>query len=347
MAPRKRLADKKDDATALVVDEGAYYVPRMTPYRTSASASAATTIADASSSVSSGFVIGMSIFVGVIFSLVVVTAALGIYYIRDHASKIDSIVAVKGDSGADGVNGVDGADGVKGDSGADGVNGVDGVNATANCTDGVDGVNGTNAVAPAVYIDSEYPCNCTTDLNGTNACVDGTVWQSTAHQLQFVCVTQYGEWWSTESHDARGENADGTICSAGDDPSNEVACTLAWGAGIGSGGRLLGRYFQENWTITGVAYADNGGGDASCSGGASSFDIELWASTAPATVNFTFSETVAAQQSDSRLVVTGLNIPVPGDLFATFGVDNNCGGALAQFVMTITYRITPVSYWTA
>jgi len=290
------------------------------------------------------------------FLAIAMPTVLGIYLIDQHKTVNElyskyadtgTVVGETGDRGADGVNGVDGVDGVKGDSGADGVNGVDGVDTTHNGTDGVNGVNGTVDREIPYSIAYSEPCNCTTDTNATDACVSGHLWMSTYHYIEYTCNTAYGQWWSTELHTESGERSDGSNCGNAQTPSMNNACAISFGSGVGPAFSVLGTHFHTNWTITSVMFADDGSADFFCSGGADSYDIQLWTSSAPAGANFTLTNTLVSQSTSSRAVHTGLNIPVDGDRFVVLGIANNCGNDLPKFVMTIRYHLNPYSYVSA
>jgi len=214
---------------------------------------------------------------------------------------------------------------------------------------GTTGPTGETGTTGSDGIDARYtaltePCNCTSDANGTNACQEGTLWHSLTHdRTDFVCNTDIGQWWSVDTHVAVGESVTG-VCNAGNDAFNDISCAVAWGAGIGTDTQVIGRHFLMNMTITGVGYADDDDGNIDCTGGPSSFNIQMWRSPEPATVNFTLYTDIVTNVSSSRYEATGLNIPSEGGLFSTFGILNNCDASISEFILTVYYRHTPYAY---
>lgn len=191
---------------------------------------------------------------------------------------------------------------------------------------------------------STEPCDCMMDTSAAAACSDGLLWYNTVDKTDYACNSDTGQWWTTEDHDAWGESSSGTDCASGNNPSTQDACALAWGAGIGPDNQRIGRFFKGNITITGISYADDDDASQECTGGADSFDIQVWNSAAPVSVNFTLLATLATQQTESQLFIDNLNVPVMSGMYLSFGIANNCGAVISDFTMTIYYRVNPYSY---
>lgn len=183
------------------------------------------------------------------------------------------------------------------------------------------------------------PCNCT-----AGECTDGFEWHSLVDRVNYACNRNASQWWSTESHDSWGEAAQGTPCQIGEDPSDRDACAVAWGKGEGPSNQRIGKHFLPNWVITSISYADDGDANNQCTTGADTYQFQMWCSSAPVSINFTLFNILATEQNSSRVVVRDLNVPVTGDMYVTFGILNNCSGQLSDFVLSVYYRLTPVSY---
>lgn len=263
---------------------------------------------DIKSAASSDYNVFLSICIGILFAAV---ATLGIVFgilLNSHGNQIDDLSP-----------GPVGATGLTGDTGL------------------------TGAAGRVVALTE--PCNCTSDVNATGLaiCTNGFEWHSLETHTNYACNLNVSQWWSTETHDAWGESAIGTSCQTGEDPSNRDGCTLGWGSGIGSDNQRIGRYFLPNWVITDIAFSDDGDANIGCNA-TSTYDIQMWDSAATDSANFTLLHTFASGQNLSRVTFQGINVPVEGDAHVTFGIANDCDVSISDFLITIYYRLTPVSY---
>jgi hypothetical protein len=164
----------------------------------------------------------------------------------------------------------------------------------------------------------------------------GMQWMDTDTGITYSCDTSNGrnKWLSIGDMVIFGEESGS--CAAGATLLGDGDCIITWGNGNGTDGNNdnIGFYLPHDATVVGYGFsADN---DACTSG---DFDAEVWSSGSNADDNnYTLAveiETGLTGEAESSNVS---NADVDGDAFIFWGIDNNCGQAIDDWMMVVYYR---------
>lgn len=165
------------------------------------------------------------------------------------------------------------------------------------------------------------------------AAVAGTLWMDTDTGILYICDNTRNKWLSTQDTAFLGENT--ASCSAGDNSVTDDACTVKWGANLGSDTASdLGVFIPYNATIVGYGFSEDN--DACTSG---SLDVEIY-STGSSTNdnNYTTLTDVATGLTGEVHNATNLNIDIAGGQYILWGIDNNCGQSIDDFNIVLYLR---------
>ncbi len=150
--------------------------------------------------------------------------------------------------------------------------------------------------------------------------------------IQYICDPIRDKWLSETTMTIWGDET-GT-CSSGSNANTNNNCNVDWGNGLGAS-TTSGLAIPYNATIIGFGYSEAGGPD--CTSG--SFDLEVWGSgdlLNDNTVNY-IGDLVSGQVNIDQLtdLTTDLDID---DQYIKWGIDNNCGQGINQWIMGIFFK---------
>jgi hypothetical protein len=148
----------------------------------------------------------------------------------------------------------------------------------------------------------------------------------------FYCDPIRNKWLSETSMSIWGD--EGGTCNIAQDADSDPDCNVDWGNGLGPS-QTSGLAIPHNATIIGHGFSQNGGVD--CTSG--SFDLEVWGSNDLTTDDTTTYIGDLASGLVNVDVSSNLlnNLDVDAQ-FIKWGIDNNCGENMNQWIMGIFYK---------
>jgi len=156
--------------------------------------------------------------------------------------------------------------------------------------------------------------------------VYGRTFVDTDTGVSYICDPSRDKWLSTETIALWGEDTD--QCDDGNNPTNDAACNVDWGNGLGSsiggGSGEEGLYVPYNSTIISVGFSVD---DTECTGGGS-FDLEFWSTGSNAVDEpYTLEQEIVTGLSSIQVYNdNNLNVDIDGNQYTLWGIDNNCSG---------------------
>lgn len=185
------------------------------------------------------------------------------------------------------------------------------------------------APGTSVYTGATAPFACVAPLGGS-------LWFSSVSGQTFVCDTSNGRnaWLSQSVMTLYGES-NGT-CNSGQNAGSSDGCNVDWGDGLGADTNTdLGLFMPYNITVVGFGFSDD---NESCNSG--SYDVEIYTTpNASDDNNYSFDANVASGLTTSPSNGINLNVPITGNRYMIWGIDNNCGQNIDDWNVILYYRI--------
>ncbi len=169
---------------------------------------------------------------------------------------------------------------------------------------------------------NDPPCNCTEDEN----CA-GRFFLSAEDHTMYVCdCGNVGRWRGLSEFERFGEEK--KPCNKGEDLLEHKDCNVDWGDAVGAsdddnGPPESGLFVPQPFVITRAGFASF---EKSCTEGGS-FDVVICWSTDNDTITYAQDrcEIIFSGLSDTKVANSNdLDIVIPGNVYVTWGIDNNC-----------------------
>jgi len=163
----------------------------------------------------------------------------------------------------------------------------------------------------------------------------GRTFVDTDTGVSYICDPTRDKWLSFETITLLGE--EGGNCGDGAAPVTG-GCDIEWGNALGGAGQTIGIYMPFNFTIVGYSFSSLAQG--ACSGVPGTFAVEIWGAGVGGTADSpqSFIADVAPGLIDDESGSGSINVDVQGDRFINYGLDNDCGVGIDDFVILLNLK---------